>query len=345
MSALKDYLSKKYLDPVGSDKSEKKTKKKKRKNDPSNKSSGSVIKDDDEGDTLLTANKPSKRVSSKNMTFEEYTKRRKLEYADDEEEEEEEEEGEEYNQNKDITKIKKKNAWKRLDGSTKMEEPDKQLPADTSALSLHNKYYGLQTADQIADQMREKAEAEAAVRAQLATTTDIDAHDTVHRDAQGRRIDDIESIRQAELEAEAAEKRAREQAHRRINAGVVQLRMEQEGAQDSSGTRYTRHADDAELNAQQRSKVDTFHDPAATFLKKKKTTALVKSSNTKSRHADDGLSWKIYPGPYPPNRFDIPPGSMWDGVDRSNGFEKLWFQKESQVKELKNREYTSSYDI
>lgn len=43
--------------------------------------------------------------------------------------------------------------------------------------------------------------------------------------------------------------------------------------------------------------------------------------------------------PPPPNRYNILPGSKWDGVDRSNGFEKKYYESITARKAFEQEAY------
>ena len=63
----------------------------------------------------------------------------------------------------------------------------------------------------------------------------------------------------------------------------------------------------------------------------------MRSKNPDSKEGDESkpaVPKKLYRGPAPPNRYNILPGHRWDGVDRSNGFEKRYFESISAKKAM-----------
>lgn len=164
--------------------------------------------------------------------------------------------------------------------------------------------------------------------------------ETVYRDASGRRVDIHTQLEESRRRAEE-EKREKERRKRELNRGLVQeaeAKKRQEELAKMKDASIARYSDDEELNEEQREQTH-FQDPAAKFMSKPKS----KSRNKEKSSSTTGL--KVYQGHYDPNRFNIRPGHLWDGVDRSNGFEARWFRKQNELKEKQTLRYTTSYDI
>lgn len=78
-----------------------------------------------------------------------------------------------------------------------------------------------------------------------------------------------------------------------------------------------------ELDQQQRDEMRA-EDPMAQFLEEE--------PKKKKKSKDGKTSRPMYKGPFPPNRFNMRPGHRWDGIDRSNGFEKNYFAEMNKRK-------------
>eukprot|EP00041_Stephanoeca_diplocostata_P006694 m.91530 g.91530 ORF g.91530 m.91530 type:complete len:173 (+) comp16494_c0_seq2:542-1060(+) len=88
---------------------------------------------------------------------------------------------------------------------------------------------------------------------------------------------------------------------------------------------FARHADDTDMNQLLKEEIRA-DDPMAAYMLKQREKAIVASGRTVRPK---------YKGPWPSNRYNIPPGYRWDGRDRSNGFEKklmLYKNKASATK-------------
>ncbi|WVQ98823.1 hypothetical protein IAU59_005954 [Kwoniella sp. CBS 9459] len=192
-------------------------------------------------------------------------------------------------------------------------KPDPDACAAAAApVQMTKRRGGLRTAKQ----MREEAERAAAERE---PSPDEEGGgpgggETIHRDASGRVID-VVKLKEEERQLEEEAKR-KELEKKEWTKGVVQRQQREERARqerEMARADVGRTRDDVRMNREMR-EVERWNDPAAEFLTRKKKR---------------GPRRPRYEGSYAPNRFGIPPGYRWDGVDRSNGFEKKYFQAQN----------------
>ncbi|XP_023656191.2 BUD13 homolog [Paramormyrops kingsleyae] len=159
---------------------------------------------------------------------------------------------------------------------------------------------------------------------------------TIFRDKSGKRRN-IDQERE-EQQKKAGEKAERDMKYFEWGKGVAQGQMQQQNVQDALkevDKPLARHIDDEDLDRMLRDQ-EREGDPMAAMLRKKKE----KDSQRK------GVKEKPrYKGPAPPpNRFNIMPGYRWDGVDRSNGFEKQRYSRMAEQKAVQEVAYKWSVE-
>ncbi|XP_072885934.1 BUD13 homolog [Hemitrygon akajei] len=157
---------------------------------------------------------------------------------------------------------------------------------------------------------------------------------TVFRDKLGKKRDlDQERLEQKKKEEEKA---AKLEKYAQWGKGVAQKEQQKQNIEDAlyeMQKPLARHIDDEDLDRLLRER-ERDGDPMAGLIRKKKEKE-VKNKNEKPR----------YNGPAPPpNRFNLYPGYRWDGVDRSNGFEKKRFARLAEKKAVQEIAYKWSVE-
>ncbi|CAK6953859.1 BUD13 homolog [Scomber scombrus] len=156
---------------------------------------------------------------------------------------------------------------------------------------------------------------------------------TVFRDKSGKRRD-LDTERE-EQKKKAGEKAAKDEKYAKWGRGLAQGQMQQQKLEDAvheAQKPLARHHDDEDLDRMLREQ-EREGDPMAAMLRRKK------DRNPKTQDKPR------YKGPAPPpNRFNLQPGYRWDGVDRSNGFEKKRYMRMADKKAVQEAAYKWSVE-
>ncbi|XP_059620074.1 BUD13 homolog [Phlebotomus argentipes] len=156
----------------------------------------------------------------------------------------------------------------------------------------------------------------------------------VLRDKRTGRIRDLEK----EAEKERAKERKEQEkkaVYDRWGKGTKQVedfrqKIEEESYEMSKPL--ARYSDDADLDNYLKQQ-EREGDPMLEYIRQKER---------EKRQDSKVPTVPVYRGPYPENRFGIRPGYRWDGVDRSNGFEKKWFDMQNKKKAIQEEAYRYS---
>uniref|UniRef100_A0A1B6DQY3 BUD13 homolog n=1 Tax=Clastoptera arizonana TaxID=38151 RepID=A0A1B6DQY3_9HEMI len=188
--------------------------------------------------------------------------------------------------------------------------------------TLDGKRAGLQDAKHLRKELADFKEKEDQQFAKMKASVSGEGAAPVMRDRKTGKIRDLNEEKLID-EEKVAKDEARKEKYSRWGKGLKQVEDAAEKLADTikeMSKPLARYADDKDLDnflkAQERE-----GDPMLDYIKRKQGEAIALSGKKPQ-----------YQGSFAPNRFGIHPGHRWDGVDRSNGYEKKWFTHQNAKK-------------
>ncbi|CAM9326201.1 unnamed protein product [Chrysoparadoxa australica] len=137
--------------------------------------------------------------------------------------------------------------------------------------------------------------------------------ETVYRDKRGRRLEMLEEFMRQQDNKDGKQQRE-EKAKMEWGRGLVQKQASKDYAAELEGIKdqpFARTQEHLDVGLKEEIRAD---DPMAAYMAKKQAKKVKKLGKPLK---------PVYKGPAPkPNRFRIPPGYRWDGVDRGNNWEE-----------------------
>ncbi|RCV20050.1 hypothetical protein SETIT_4G025300v2 [Setaria italica] len=202
---------------------------------------------------------------------------------------------------------------------------------------------GLMTAEEVKEDIRKIKEDEMLMFAGQDPSLVGKGAKAVFRDKEGKRISEEEMLK-------AKDSAKPKEIHIEWGKGLVQKREAEARVKELEAEKskpFARTRDDPELDAMLKDRI-RWGDPMAHLVKHKDPEYLLEDLGDDEKMKESGFivpqnipihSWLKRRVDPPPNRYGIKPGRHWDGVDRSNGFEKDMFKLKNEKQAMEQEAY------
>ncbi|XP_036331631.1 BUD13 homolog isoform X1 [Rhagoletis pomonella] len=228
--------------------------------------------------------------------------------------------------------------WSKLERRSSDSPPPTHKPK--ASKTLDGKRAGLQDAKSLMQETEERRKREDRMYNEMSKElSGRDAEVRVRNTGRkGQRARDAEAEDPEERRRKEEHERKKKEKYDRWGKGLKQVEEHRQRAEAESyeGSKpLARYENDEDLDRYLREQ-ERAEDPMLEYMRKKK----------KERQKDTGAVAEMpkYEGSYPENRFGIRPGYRWDGVDRSSGFEKRWFDVQNEKRAKQEEAYLYSVE-